>query len=112
MEKRGRIQSSRQGDIERMCYNYVYLRNRGDMILKRKQDNQPEGNFPAGLSNPARRALANAGIIRLEQLSKISETEIKKWHSIGPKGIELLRQTLAQEGLSFADESTARPSKK
>ncbi len=72
--------------------------------MKGKHDEEPESNFPPGLSSPARRALANAGILRLEQLAEITEKEIARWHGIGPKGIDLLRQALAQQGLTFADE--------
>ncbi len=61
----------------------------------------PEDNFPAGLSNPARRALTNAGYTRLEQLNGVSEAEIKKLHGIGPNALQLLRGALAEKGLAF-----------
>jgi phosphoribosylaminoimidazole-succinocarboxamide synthase len=64
---------------------------------------QQESDLPAGLSEPARRALAGAGYVRLEQLSKVSEAEIKRLHGMGPKGIKLLRQALEAKGLIFAD---------
>lgn len=65
-----------------------------------------ESDFPAGLSEPARRALAGAGYTRLEQLSRVSEAEIKRLHGMGPKGIRLLREALAARGLSFADRKS------
>lgn len=63
----------------------------------------PESDLPVGLSNPARRALAGAGYLRLEQFSKLTEAEVLKLHGMGPKGIEALRRALADKGLSFAD---------
>ena len=67
-------------------------------------------NFPAGLSAPALRALAGAGITNLDQLSQVSEAELKRLHGMGPKGIRILREALAARGLSFADgkNTTAR----
>jgi hypothetical protein len=64
---------------------------------------QQESDLPAGLSAPALRALAGAGYVRLEQLSKVSEADIKRLHGMGPKGIKLLRQALEAKGLTFAD---------
>ena len=64
---------------------------------------QQETDFPAGLSAPARRALAGAGYTRLEQLSRVSEAEIKRLHGMGPKGIRLLREALEVGGLTFAN---------
>lgn len=65
---------------------------------------QQEGDFPK-LAAPAERALAAAGIQRLEQLTKFSEAEIKHLHGIGPNAIGKLRQALAANGLSFANEN-------
>lgn len=61
-----------------------------------------DGDLPAGLAAPARRALAGAGIQRLEQLTKFSETEIKRLHGIGPNAVKQLRNALIDKGLSFA----------
>ena len=68
-----------------------------------RHDNQ-ETDLPKGLSNPALRALANAGLFTLEQVSTISEAELKNMHGIGPKAVELLRTTLETNGLTFANE--------
>jgi hypothetical protein len=62
---------------------------------------QPESDLPK-LSAPARRALAGAGIARLEQLARLSEAEVKGLHGIGPNALETLRRALAVKGLSFA----------
>jgi hypothetical protein len=64
---------------------------------------QQESDLPIGLSAPARRALVGAGYVRLEQLSRVSESELKKLHGMGPKAINLLRSALDTRGLSFAD---------
>ncbi len=63
--------------------------------------NQPENDFPEGLSNPARRALAAAGYVRLEQLSAVSEAAIAQLHGVGPNAVEKLRRALAERGLAF-----------
>jgi len=65
----------------------------------------PPGDFPEKLSQPALRALAGAGIQRLEQVTGFSEAEIKKLHGMGPNGVEQLRRALAARGLAFADKS-------
>jgi predicted flap endonuclease-1-like 5' DNA nuclease len=59
-------------------------------------------DFPKGLAQPARRALAGAGITSLDQLTKITEDEIKQLHGIGPKAVEQLRVALESRELSFA----------
>lgn len=61
-----------------------------------------ENDLPVGLANPARRALAAAGCLRLEQLAKHSKAEVKQMHGIGPKPLNLLRDTLQANGLGFA----------
>lgn len=66
------------------------------------QDN-PEHNFPK-TSQPALRALLGAGYTQLEQLSEVKESELAKLHGMGPKALGILRQALADKGLSFADE--------
>jgi hypothetical protein len=69
-----------------------------------EQHDREHGDLPAGLSRPARRALAAAGYTALEQLARVSEAEIGRLHGMGPKGVEQLRQGLAARGLSFASQ--------
>ncbi len=71
----------------------------------RKQDRseQPESDLPK-LAQPAQRALASAGIRRLEQLTAFREAEIRQLHGIGPNALVQLRRALADRGLSFTDE--------
>jgi hypothetical protein len=58
---------------------------------------------PSKLGAPARRALIGAGYTRLEQLTKVRESEILKLHGMGPKAIRVLRSALNERGLSFRD---------
>ncbi len=62
----------------------------------------PTNDLPK-LAAPARRALANAGIHSLAQLTKFSEADVKQLHGIGPNALEALRRTLTENGLSFAN---------
>jgi len=69
---------------------------------------QQESDLPGGLSAPARRALEGVGYVRLEQLTRVSEAEIKRLHGMGPHGIKQLRGALAAKGLSFAGGKSGR----
>jgi hypothetical protein len=62
---------------------------------------KPANSFLSQLAAPARRALENNGIKTLKQLSGFSETEILKFHGMGPSSIPKLRNALAKEGMSF-----------
>lgn len=68
-----------------------------------KNDHQPKNDFPAGLAQPALRALSAAGYTHLEQLTSVKEAELLKLHGMGPKALGLLRSALAARGLGFAD---------
>ena len=65
-----------------------------------------QDDFPEGLSRPARRALAGAGYVRLEQLAEVGEDEVSGLHGMGPKALNQLRRALADRGLTFADRSS------
>ena len=69
---------------------------------------QQESDLPVGLSAPALRALNGAGYVRLEQLTRVSEAELKKLHGLGPRGIDLLRIALEAKGLSFAESKSSK----
>jgi hypothetical protein len=71
--------------------------------MKDNPNDKAAGDLPEGLSNPARRALAGAGIQQLEQLTAFSEKQIKQLHGMGPNALARLRNALAARGLSFAD---------
>lgn len=68
-----------------------------------QQYDQRESDLPSNLGQPARRALIQAGYLRLDQLTQVSEAEIKHLHGVGPKVIDHLRRALATKGLSFDD---------
>ena len=70
--------------------------------MKAPQHNQQGSNLPSELAQPARRALAGAGIQRLEQLTTYSEADVKQLHGIGPNALAQLRRALDARGLSFA----------
>lgn len=72
-------------------------------MMKPTQSDQGESNLPKGLSAPARRALIGAGYSRLEQLTTVTEADIKKLHGIGPNAIKQLRLALEANGLAFTD---------
>jgi DNA-directed RNA polymerase alpha subunit len=52
-------------------------------------------------SQPAQRALTNAGYTKLEQLANVSEKELGKLHGVGPRALRILKEALEEEGLSF-----------
>ena len=66
-----------------------------------EQQLKPSSGFLSILSAPARRALENAGITKIEQLAKKTEKEILKLHGMGPGSIPKLRNALQEVGLSF-----------
>ncbi len=64
---------------------------------------KPASGFLSLLGAPARRALAQAGVSTLVELSQHSEAEILKLHGVGPKSLPVLRQALVEAGLTFAN---------
>jgi hypothetical protein len=62
--------------------------------------------FPK-ISQPAIRALNNAGYTHLGQLANVRTKDLLALHGFGPKAIPTLREALAAHDLTFADE---RPS--
>ncbi len=67
------------------------------------RNDQVESDLPTELSQPAQRALAQAGYRRLDQLTQVSEADLKQLHGIGPKALDQLRRALDSKGLSFAN---------
>ena len=66
-----------------------------------EKQRKPEADFFTLLGAPARRALENAGIKTLVQLSKYTEAELLKLHGMGPASMPPLRQALKEKKLSF-----------
>lgn len=61
---------------------------------------EDDAGFPK-LAAPARRALSGAGYTHLDQLARVSESDLEKLHGMGPTAIAALRKALAERGLSF-----------
>ncbi len=61
---------------------------------------EDDTGFPK-LSAPARRALAAAGYIQLDELAQISESDLNQLHGMGLRAIVALRAALEERGLSF-----------
>ena len=57
--------------------------------------------FSSVLSAPACRALENAGIHTLKELSQKTEKEILQLHGMGKSSLPKLKSALAGAGLSF-----------
>ena len=76
----------------------------GTLLLEGKKSRSNE--LPPKLGAPAERALANAGIKNLKQLTKFSEAEIKQLHGVGPNALVKLRQALADQGFSFKEKKS------
>ena len=55
-------------------------------------------NFPKGVGEPAISAFEAAGYTRFEQLSGVSESELRKLHGVGPKAIRIINQALIDSG--------------
>ena len=68
-------------------------------------DERPGSDLPVAIGNPARRALANAGLTRLEHLTTVTERETGQLHGVGPKAIRILTAALAEQGLAFREDA-------
>jgi hypothetical protein len=66
------------------------------------QTGEVQHDFPR-TSQPALSALLAAGYTRLDQLTAVTEADLRKLHGMGPKAIRILREALAAQGKSFAD---------
>ncbi len=80
------------------------------MTEHKQSDQRGRNDVLLQLASPARRALAQAGISRLDQLTAYSEDELNHLHGIGPRALEQLRLALSTNGLSFAPSGTGRAS--
>jgi DNA-directed RNA polymerase alpha subunit len=73
--------------------------------MTKQPDDLFAGGWPKSMGRPARQALTAHGIDRLEQLTEMSAAELLDLHGVGPKAVAVLRQTLAERGLAFRDDS-------
>ena len=54
-----------------------------------------------GLAAPARRALVDAKLLKISDLKKFSETDLKKLHGMGPNAIKTLKSAMKKSKISF-----------
>jgi predicted flap endonuclease-1-like 5' DNA nuclease len=58
-------------------------------------------DLPRGIGRPATSALEVVGVTRLKQLTRWTEKDLLALHGVGPKAVRVLREALAERGLSF-----------
>jgi hypothetical protein len=68
---------------------------------------QPPMRALPKLAKPALRALARAGITRLDQLAGRREADLLALHGLGPSALAALRAALAARGQTFAAPARA-----
>ncbi|BCJ67610.1 hypothetical protein [Polymorphospora rubra] len=69
------------------------------------QESAPQTEFPRSIGKVATRELAANGYTRFAQLTTTTPADLLKIHGVGKKSISILREELAERGLSFADGS-------
>jgi len=62
-----------------------------------------DDELPPSIGNVAARALSLHGFTTLTALTAASERELLDIHGVGPKAIRILRDRLAERGLSFRE---------
>jgi len=72
-----------------------------------KPDARP---FLPNISQPAQRALREAGYTELEQLSNVSDSELLQLHGFGPEALMLVKEALQEAGLRTAADPQGAPS--
>lgn len=65
---------------------------------------QIQGDFPEKIGAPALRALSNAGIKKLKELSKYSKTELLALHGFGPKALKLILAEMKKKKIKLPSE--------
>jgi len=72
-------------------------------MTKKSETTHPNAaSFPA-VGGPALRALAHAGIRSLRELTEWREQDLLELHGMGPKGVRILKDAMAAQGLEFHD---------
>lgn len=62
-----------------------------------------DSDLPEGLAAPARRALAEAYFVRIEQFTRMTEAEVIQPRGMEPRAIDLILLALAAKGLTFSN---------
>lgn len=57
--------------------------------------------IPAKIGQPATRALAAAGLMNLEMIAQVSESDLLDLHGVGPKAIRILRSAMQEAGIEW-----------
>ena len=58
-----------------------------------------------GLAAPARRGLIDNKLLKLDDLKKLTEKELKSVHAIGPNAMKTLKREMKKKGLTFRFDS-------
>lgn len=61
-------------------------------------------DLPVKIANPARGALAYAGITCLDDLNGLDRKAVARLHGMGPKALGILEEAMSERGLRFAGE--------
>jgi predicted flap endonuclease-1-like 5' DNA nuclease len=64
-------------------------------------DVRPVGDLPDAIGKTAARELSLNGITNLERVSAHTERDLLAIHGVGPKAVRILREVLAERGLTF-----------
>jgi hypothetical protein len=94
----------REGEVEIANEGLIRHRLKGRRVSKQSIQ-QPESAFPKGIAKPALRALAAAGVSRIDQLAKFTESELRAMHGMGPKAIGIIKAELRKQGKALGKES-------
>lgn len=71
-----------------------------DLATKRTNAADDPNDLP-NIGKVARRELALAGYTRMEHFTRVSETELLKIHGVGRKALQILKNALEKDGLTF-----------
>jgi len=108
----GRIANAGLAVLDREQQAYVPTPEGAEKLAGMKRDRlndnvitlpeKSDASLPSGLAAPARRALLNAGITRLDHLANWKESDVLKLHGMGPNAVRTIRHALTAQGRSFA----------
>jgi hypothetical protein len=71
---------------------------------------EPEPGTPLPrIGAPATRALTAYGVVRIEQLARLSEGEVRALHGVGPYALRHLRTAMDAAGLAYRDDPGGAP---
>lgn len=62
--------------------------------------------LPSKIGQPARRALAGAGVTTLEGVTRFSTKELLALHGLGPRAIRILGEALDERAMNFANQDS------